>query len=417
MLSRRPRTAGLVAAAALTTLAAAPAYAGAATGGATTIDLKGAVARSLSSQQVRLAAQKPAKATAKRITLPVSSGTVATGATLRHGGSVTFRTRVRGRTRSAKLTAWETRVGASRSSVSAKLGAKRVTLFTIAAPKRRVAIDKSAGTARLTGGSVRLTAAGATALRTKLALRRLAAGPLGSAKVSASVGAEQRRGGGTPTNPGGPTTPGPGPTTPGPTTPPVDKCQGFETKPVPVASDPLPRIGATPLAATTFVWEAKDSWIRYINTPSGAGQGVTLSNGASGSREVLPGSSAPLIYRFRFEPDLSRSWYDAGSSTGVLYHRGTVRFLWIEHMLDITLKDPEVELNGARSRIVFRVSGSDCSRISERRVDLLSFAASGSPTPGPLTAATRIMDPGASVFSGIYPTNSDWGAVSYGVTP
>lgn len=427
MLSRRPRTAGLVAAAALTTLAAAPAYAGAATSGATTIDLKGAVARSLSSQQVRLAAQKPAKATAKRITLPVSSGTVATGATLKHGGSVTFRTRVRGRTRSAKLTAWETRVGASRSSVSAKLGAKRVTLFTIAAPKRSVAIDKSAGTARLTGGSVRLTPAGATALRTKLALRRLAAGPLGSAKVSASVGAEQRRGGGTPTNPGGPTTPGPGPTTPGPGTPRVPPIQNEP----PVLSRPA---AAVDITGARLTWWVRDSWIAYLsgdNFPP-AGTKGTSTSGATAQTPILAAQhvckddprpeTGPLSYAFGFP--FKNGWYDAASGVAGVYFSGAVRFLRVDHGIDMTAADPEVEITGAASRTIFRFDGRANTPLGNKRAPLTALDVARAPrTVDPATRTItydpilgRLADGGVDTFAGFYSVGGRFGCVQLSFT-
>ncbi|ADB51868.1 HtaA domain-containing protein [Conexibacter woesei] len=426
MLSRRPRTAGLIAAAALTTLAAAPAYAGAATSGSTTIDLKGAVARSLSSQQVRLSAQKPAKATAKRITLPVSGGTVATGATLKHGGSVTFRTRVRGRTRSAKLTAWETRVGSSRSSVSAKLGAKRITVFTIAAPKRSVAIDKTAGTARLTGGSVRLTAAGATALRRALALRRLAPGPLGSAKVSASVGAARRA----PTQPGtsNPGTRNPGPTNP--TDPNTPRAPPIATEP-PVLARPAAAVNIT---GARLTWWVRDSWIAYLSGDNQAPAGTkgTSVSGATAQTPILAGQhlckddprpeTGPLSYAFEFP--FKNGWYDEASGVAGVYFSGTVRFLRVDHGIDMTATDPEVEINGTSSRTIFRFDGGANTRLGNKRGPLTALDVARAPrTVDPATRTItydpilgRLADGGADSFAGFYSVGSGYGCVQLSFT-
>lgn len=247
MILSRPRVLGATAALAALPVVALPAAAQAATG-ATTIQLKGAAAKALTSQ-VKISAKKPARASARSLWLPVSGGSVASGATLRNGGSVSFRA---GR-RTATLSGWQTRVKTNGSQVSAKLAGRRVTFFTIAAPKKRITVDKATKAASLAGGSVRLTAAGAKALRTRLALRRLPAGAFGSAKVTAKLGT----GGGTGTG-DGTSNPGAGggtstPTNPGtgtPTTPtPPSQCEGYGIGTVPPAPAPLPAptgAGASP---------------------------------------------------------------------------------------------------------------------------------------------------------------------------
>lgn len=415
---RRARGLGAAAATAVVASAALAAPALAAPSGSTTIDLKGPAAKALSGQQVKLSAKKPAKAGAKKIVLPVRGATVnAKGAKLTHGGSVTLRRKAGGRTRTVTLTAWQTQVTAKRSTISAKLGGKRVNLFTATAPARRVTL--TAGTsAGVTGATVRLTPAGAKALRSKLALRTLPAAQIGGGKVAAKTNTRTGTGGGG----GGTPTPGGGGTTPpggGGTTPPtVDQCRGFSTTgPVPVAADPLTRTaGAANVASVNFVWTPLESWTRYVST----GEGIFNSDGAESTPERLAGSSGAWKYRFTFAADLARSWYDPATQQGVLYHTGTVRYLWRGHFIDITFKNPVIELNGSRSRVIFRVAGSDCSRLTERSADFTTFTA-----PAPTGAAPaydfgattpRITEGGSNAMGGVYFANTDWGTVTLSLT-
>lgn len=419
----------------MTALSAAllPVAASAATSGTTTIELTGSAAKALSSQQVRITAQKPAKASSRRIVLPVTGGTVAGSAKLKLGGSVSLRTRAGRTTRTVKLTGWQSAVGAGgTTSVSALSGKRRVTLFTIVAPKRSVTLDKAAGTARVAGGRARLTAAGAKALRSGLALRRLVAGPLGSAKLTASVGGSS--GGGTTTTPGGgTTTPGTGGTpgtTPGGGTPAPTpaQCSGFSTGTVPEATAPLARpAGATDVSAAPMQWYGRDSWIRYINGGLLATDGFKASDGAQlGPVEKYPeptdtyadpSRSVPLAYSATFTFDPSRSWYLAGgaSSTGLLAYTGTVRFRWDAHGIDLTFKNPEVELDGANSRLVFTVARAACSNFPAKRVTMFKLtvpAPTGAGSPfayGPIAA--RISTDGATLFSSQYFAGDAWGSV------
>jgi hypothetical protein len=433
MTSPRRRARGLGAAAVTAAVAsatlAAPALA--APSGSTTIDLKGPAAKALSGQQVKLSAKKPAKAGAKKIVLPVRGISLNRGAAkLTHNGAVTLRRKAGARTRAVTLTAWQTQIGTKRSTISAKLGGKRVTLFTAAAPQRRVTLDPDAGLARVTGATVRLTPAGAKALRAKLALRRLPAGQIGGAKVAAktNAGSGGSGGGGGTTNPGGggggTTNPGGGGTTPpggGGTTPTPNQCQGYsDNGPVPVADQPLASTVGANLSAVDFLWTPRESWTRYISGSYGRGDGISFGDGARSTAEVLPGSDAVLTYRFAFTPDLARSWYDPARKQGVIYHTGTVRYLWRARFLDITLKNPEIELNGSRSRVVFTVSGSSCSRLSERRVDLLTFvpASPAGPTYAFGQTSTRITLGGSNAMGGVYmPEDVDgWGGFSLTLT-
>lgn len=399
--SRRPAR-GLGAAAA-TAVAATAALAGpalAAPGGSTTIELKGPAAKALRSQQVTLSAKKPAKAGAKRIVL--KAGRVAVSpksAKLTHRGSVTLRRKSGRRVRTVTLTAWETKVTAKRTTISAKLGRKRLTLFTATAPQRRVTLDATAGTAGMSGATVRLTPAGAKALRAKLALTSLPAARIGAGKVTAATDA------------------GSGGTTP-------DQCSGFDAGSAPAASAPLTRpLTATvrDVASAPMVWYARDSWIRYMNTPD---DGIHIGDGAAlGPIENYPDPtdsysnpalSPRFAYSVYFVPQTAGSWYDPATNTGRFAYTGSVRFAWPSHGIDLTLKDPEIELNGAGSRVVFTVIGAACSNVPAKRIELLKLALQAPVGTSPYTFGSMtatIADGAAQLFSGQYYTGDFWGSV------
>lgn len=429
MTRLRPRSVATVLALTALPAVALPATAGAAASGSTTIELKGAAASALSVQKVRISAQKPARANASRIVLPVAGGTVATGATLRHGGSVTFRSTVGGRARTARLTAWQTRIGARQVTISAKLAGKRVALFALTAPKRDISLDAANRTVTVDGGRARLTSAGAKALRTRLALRRLPATAFGSVKVAAKLdpGTNRQTGNGNVPTPTTPSTPGT-PTSPTTPSPPPAVCDGYSTGNVPGAGAPLARPeGAANVVSAPMVWYGRDSWMRYISGGLGAGDGISASEGAAlGPREKYPEgtesfpdpSRGPtLVYSATFGFDAASSWYLAAGndSKGRLAYTGAIRFFWNAHGIDLTFKNPEIELNGASSKLIFTVSGAACSNLPAKRVEMFKLtvpnptAAAPTSSYGPLAA--RITNAGATLFSNMYYENNAWGSV------
>ncbi|MDO8210484.1 HtaA domain-containing protein [Conexibacter sp. CPCC 206217] len=427
MTRPRPLVPRLGATLALTALAAValPAAASAKPTGATKIELKGAAATALAAQDVRISAQKPAQANARRIVLPVVGGTVASGATLRNGGSVSFRTRVDRRTRTVKLTGWQTKIGSGGSKVSAKLGGRRLTIFTIATPKRRVALDRSSKTARLNGGSVRLTPAGAKALRTGLALRALTAGPLGSATVAAKLDGGTSGGGTdtgrtpTPGGGGGTTTPGGGGTTPTPS-PGDPRATPITDEPPVLAVPPT----AVPIVSATITWWVRDSFIRYIET----GEGTTVSAGAIKGSPVegpdhvcsdVPANPGPLVYSFTFP--FRSGWVDAASGAAAIYGSGAVRFGYRSHTIDMIVRDPELELVPGAARAISRLDGSGGTALGNKRAVLvdLDLAAARQTTVdrtvtfGPIRG--RLPSGTTSAFAGFYAAGDGFGCytVSY----
>lgn len=417
---RRPRAAAAALAASALAAAAVPAVASAASSGATTIELGGPVARSLRAQGVKLSARRPARANARRIVLPVARGTTSK---LHHRGAVVLRSRTGRRTRTVKLTGWQTKVAARRTTISAKLGRRRVAVFaaTYRAAARTTADDK----VTLSASTVRLTPKGAKALRRALALRSLPAGVIGKAKLTATVGpgpgrttrpTDPRTGGGG--NSGGGNSGGGGggstPTNPDP------RCQGFGTGSVPEASAPLARpAGAPSVISTGFWWRPKESWLQYLAGGPDANNGVQVSGGATpGAPERVGTNPASLVYRFQFTLDPVASWYQDGK--GVLYFTGQVRFTYSSHGIDIAMKNPEVQVDGASGRVVFRFLGSDCSQLADKRVELTTFTPG---TPAGVAPAfdfgnliSTLTEGGNVALSSMYSAGTEWGSIDLSLT-
>lgn len=407
-LRRRRRRAATALAVALPALAVAPATASAADGAAT-IDFRQYAVSWLRAKGVRISAGRPAKGGPRRVVLPVADGS--TTRRLVHRGTVTLSRKAGRRTRAVTFTAWQTRVTARRATLSARIGRRRVPVFVATyRPKARTVRGDAVTLARST---TRLTPVAARILRRTLALPGLNPILIGRTRVKANVATSQTDdrssgGSGSPGTGGGSGGTGGSGSTPAPGSP---ACHGFGSESVPVASPPLTRPAeAGPVSAATFWWSPKDSWMRYINSGYRPGDGVHASDGAVPDRPAAD----TVVYRYAFSLDPARpSWFDGG--TGALYFKGSVRFRWADHGLDITVSDPEVEINGASSRLVFRFTGSECSTLRNQRVDFARLAV-GVPRRSGLTydygrVPATITEAGAGAFSGMYAPNSEWGAI------
>jgi hypothetical protein len=367
--------------------AAAPAH------GTTTIATTGGAADGLRAQGVRISAVAPARATRTRLRLPIAAGTLAGSATLDHSGSVRLR---RGR-RSVTLSRWQARLG-TRATLTARVAGRRMTVLQGPAGSR-LRLDSASQTASLAGARVTLTRAVASAIKRRLSLRRAPRGALGRVTVSASLRGAPPARPLTPAtgSPGGGTTPGGG---------------GGTTTPSP-APDSLPKLARPPSATdatgATITWHVRDSFIQYINS----GEGTSTSAGAtSAPPAVEEGSAEPLVYAFRFP--FASGWRDAPSAKAALSYTGRVNFSYRAHGIDMDAQEPEIELNGADSRAIFRIDGK-----REVLVDLdLTKAASISTSPDGRTRTYERMPgfipegTGDSVFAGFYLPGDEFGWIS-----
>lgn len=255
-----------------------------------TLRLDGPAARG-----IRATAVAPAKLRGRRISLPLGPSS-ATTVPLR--GAV----RLRAGRRTATLSKLELRRAGSVWMLRAALGsAKRSTLLRISGTIGR-------------GGKVTPTAAGSRTLRRALALRRAPSGRFATLVL---------------TRPKTPT--------------------GSQTGDCPGGPAPLARPAtAVDVSAAPMTWHVRDSFIRYIN----GGQGTSVADGATQDppRLIAPATMA-LVYDFHYV--FKSGWSDPASGKARLTYSGRVNFRWRAHDIDLALTDPEIEIDGPRSRAVF----------------------------------------------------------------
>ncbi len=357
-------------------------------------------------QGITTSAVAPAKAKGSRFTFPVATATVGKTATLGHRGGL----RLRAGTRSVTLSAPQVRL-AKASRLTAKIDKATVTVLTIDGAKRK--LNGTAGTVALRGATVRLTVAGAAALRRALHLRRLAPGVLGTLTVDA------KRGTAAATPGGGPATGTPSTTTPGTTTTPGGGTTLPGTGALVPSGPALPARPATAVdvSAAAITWHVRDSFIQYINS----GEGTATSGGATADPPtVRPGSSVPLVYDFHFP--FKEGWYDPVSKTARIAATGTVTFNYQGHGIKLTATDPEIELVGTASRAIFVTANSGTAAKRGVLVKLDPAAATTVHSPdGTSHAYTQIpgtipADAGASVFAGFYAAGDPFGWIDVDLT-
>lgn len=393
-------------------VAIAPGAASAAAGsGGVTLGVGGTgkAARALKAAGVQVGAISPAKKRGARVVLPVRSISVGKSATVALRGGVAFRAGKR----SLRLKAVRLTLTAKRATVSAKAGQRRLAVFAAELPRGRAKLDRSKVTAKLTGTKLALTAKAASLLRTKLAVAGVRAGALGQLAVDAGPrGGSGGGGGGTKPGPGGPGAGNP--------------------QSGPIRNEPpvLPRPAtAVDVSGISIAWYPRDSWVRYLTSATGAGDGIFASDGATKLAPMTtpdhPCSDAPYAgsgsfdYGFSFTP--KGGWYDPPTGSAAIYGQGGVKFKWRTHTIDLTASDPEIELDPSNPRTVFRFNGSDGTAYPNQRAVLTKLDLTGRPTVVGNTrsyTATRgvLTDDGAAVFAGFYPPADGFGCVTVSFT-
>lgn len=370
--------------------------------GAVTVTASGAAAKELRRAGVRLEAPRARLTTlvdgSARLTFTPASRTIT-------GARATLPLRGRLGLRRGGRSVWFTalRLEAERGTVALTgrgPGGRRTTVLRGAPSRLGVLIDAARRTVTIRPTATRLAPAAIRAIRAGLQLRAPLGGTFGPLTGQAGPRADAGSGatGTGTTAPAGAGTPG---------------AQPQSTEPAALARP----AGATDVVAATLVWRVRESFIRYVN----AGQGTTVRDGATAEpAETLPDAGVPLVYRFGFP--LRGGWSDAASGTAAIAFTGGVRFRYSAHTIDFTTADPEIELNGAASRAIFRLTGSDGTPFPGRRTVLLdlrpSAAASRTVSPdGRTVTYDRIpafIPAGAvdSVFAGFYLAGTPFGSVS-----
>ncbi|WP_210496061.1 HtaA domain-containing protein [Patulibacter sp. SYSU D01012] len=384
-MSLRPLAGSLVLVAAL----AAPAVAGAKTtaSGSTRLTLDGPAARTLEQRGVRVAAVAPAKKRSGQFVLPIAGGKVSSArvATVRLRGGLRL---TRGG-RQVVLRSLVLKVGRS-SKVTARVGGRSRTLFTVRSPKGAVTLNRAGQSVAVQNVALRLTAGGAKLLSPRLGLtgkQRLSAGTLATLLTDARVAA--------PVAAPAPTTPA----TPAPST-------------------------AVPIVAASIVWRQRPSWLQYMETGKAYNGQPDPLGGTSALDGAVPGPveeqrtsngsvvAIPYTYAFPF----ASGWYDTATGRAQIQFAGGLRHRYMDHGIDLTVRNPLVELNGAASRIVATVGNAATSApaASTNYVSLDATKAAAS-LDGNVITITGI--PGtfpsdvSGTFSGFYAAGEPFGSV------
>lgn len=369
-----------------------PASAGAAEAtGNTTLVVSTGKAKALAKRGIRLAGIRGATTEGRETRLQVSGGTIGSDtASLSNGGGLRF---IAGKGRSrrvVKLTGLQTQLG-SRSSLSGKLkgnGKPRV-LFDLGVRPAALSLDGLRGTASLQDARLVWRRGVAKAIGKRLGVR-LPRGALGSLRASAVATAAE--------------TPVSGP---------------ISTEP-PLLARPASAVDVT---GATITWHVRDSWIAYANSETAP---ETLGGAVPGSKKpeadhVCPDNPADrgeFVFDFGFP--FATGWYDPPSGTTALYTGGGIHYRYPSRGIDLTTSNPEIEINGAASRVIVRLRGSASTAYPDSRTAMLNLNIAEPPVESPAGTFTYSnpirgsLDPnGQSIFAGFYPPpNNGFGCFS-----
>lgn len=364
--------------------AAAPAVAAAPSGSASLVVKAGKWAL-LKQRGVALEAVGASSNTGRRLRLQVGGGTIGVdNAQIDFAGALRLSAGEGRSRRVIRLGGLRADLG-SGSTLSAQFGKKRRILFDLAGGT--LATDAVKGSAQLEGASLVWRRGARVALESRLN-KSLPAG-LGSFSLSvATVGG------------------------------------GSAPKVEPIANEPplLARpAGAVNVTSATLAWHVRDSWIRYVNT-----QEAPQAMEGAGPQAPIPGESHPcpdskgtptLVYSYDFP--FANGWYDPANGSAALYYGGGVRFSYPSHGIDLTTRNPEIEIAGPASRAIFRLRGAGDTPYPDQRAAIFDLVPTeplpGAPGsfgfPGPIEAS--LSADGQKAFAGFYPPpNNGFGCFS-----
>ncbi len=164
---------------------------------------------------------------------------------------------------------------------------------------------------------------------------------------------------------------------------------------------------AIDLSGASIAWHPRESFVRYIAT----GEGTSVAGGAGDPPETLPGTSAALSYTFHFP--FAHGWCDPVTGSAAIYGSAASGSGTPAHGIDLVVNDPEIEIDGASSRVIFRMTGGDDHTPGGNRrqvVETLDLSRSASISVSPDARTFDYLQmPGAvpqgadtSVFAGYY---------------
>jgi hypothetical protein len=405
MISRGQRRIGVGSVVSLTALLASllalvlgPATAAAAetaATGNTTLVVSPGKAKKLEKRGVSFSGIGGALSDGREIRLQIVGGTVGAGeARLVHSGGLRLLAGEGRERRVVRLTGLETVLGAE-STLRGKLKGKERALFELKAKPGAPALDGLRGTASLGNTNLFWDRDAARAISKRLGVD-LPKGRFGTVRSSAVARAAD--------------TPVSGP---------------ISNEP-PLLARPATAVN---ISGATVTWWVRSSWINYVATGAGtsaiegAVPGAAIAESGHPCLDDSGGETVPRVYDFTF-PFVS-GWYDPPTGTSAIYGSGGVHFSFPGHGIELTARNPEIELNGTASRAIFRLKGSGSTAYPDARAALLDLHPLGAPVespPGTFTYAASslrgsLTADGLKVFGGFYspPSNHGFGcfAVSF----
>ncbi len=355
--------------------------------GSTTLVVGAAQSQQLDKRGVDIGGAGAAESSGREIRLGISDGSIGSSAAdLASDGALRLAAGSGRARKVVRLTGLRVAL-ASTSTLSAKLGGKRRTVFDLRTAPDSLAIDAVRGTAQLRRAQLVWRRGAARALSNRLDVR-IPRGVLGTIRVSAAVVI--------------------------PDTP----QQGAISDEPPLLARPASAVNVT---AASLSWHVRDSWIRYTNTQEapqaleGAVAGPAIPESTHPCPDRPGGTNPTLVYSYDFP--FANGWYDPVSGSAALYYLGAVRFSYPAHGIDLTTRNPEIEIAGAASRAIFRLRSST---YLDKRAAILGLALSGPPSEAPAGTFSfgaplrgSLTTDGQAVFAGFYaPPNNGFGCFS-----
>jgi hypothetical protein len=337
---------------ALASALAAPATAGAAgPTGNTTLVLGKAKAKLLDQRGISFGGVGDADTAGRETRLQIAGGTIDTaGAQLSHSGALRIASGSGRSQRIVRLAAPQLELNPRRSLLSARLEGKRRVIFDLELKPGALAIDTAKSSLQVRKARLVWNRASRRAIAKRLGAR-LPRGVLGALRSSAAtLGSE------------------------------ADETGTPNSEP-PLLARPA---SAIDVSGATLTWHVRDSWIRYSNSEVApqAIEGATAQPAIPESSHPCPdrpAETAPtLVYSYSFP--FANGWYDPPTGTTALYQSGGIRFSYPSRGIDLTMRSPEIEINGAASRVILRLSHSGGA---DPRAPFLSLAVSAPPVESP----------------------------------
>lgn len=375
---------------------AAPAPAGAAEPtGSTMLTVAAGVAHALDERGIAVRGVRGADTVGRQTRFQIDGGVIETGgASLLNEGGLRFAAESGAKRRTVTLSSLQVHLG-QRSSVAGKLnGNEPRPLFALRAPRGGPSIDPGNGTAQLHGAKLVWRRSALAAIRRQLGAH-VPRGILGTLRTGAATVLDR-----TPQ-------------------------QGQLSDEPPRLARPASAVNVTTASLT---WHVRDSWIRYANseippeTMEGASAGAPIEESTHPCPDRPASTNPTLVYSYSFP--FAEGWYDAASGTAALYGQGGVRFRYPGHGIDLTARNPEIEINGAASRAIFRLRGEGELAYPDKRAAILSLALGAAPAEGPAGSfafgapvRASLTADGQAVFAGFYtPPNNAFGCFSVSFT-